>query len=336
VKHFHSLFLAASLFLVFSSEGFAKNCQEVRMGFDIGSGSTKMMVAKVDFCQNKVLETLYNENRAVSYNEDLEKNADGKLSPFVIDQGLRALKEMMEAGKKFKPKKTYGVATSVFRKAQNGSDVIKTFARKLNIKLEVIPQETEAMLAYLSVLSLVDESAVGTKNIVVWDIGGGSMQMFTLDDKKKPVTYLGDLASVTFKNMLIEVLELKNIETTNSPNPIGEKREQAIALARSYARLHVSTELKNLLKDKIVIGVGGVHGQSIKNQLALKEMKYTVEDLARVGKVQAQKSDKELQGDYKSTDVSNIFLIEGFMEALGIKEVKVMSINLIHGVLLRS
>lgn len=305
------------------------------MGFDIGSGSTKVMVAKVDFCQNKVLQVLYNDSRAIQYNEDLEKNADGNLSPAIIEKGMGAIKEMMAKGKTFKPKRSYGVATSVFRKAKNGTDIIKTFARKLNLKLEVISQDTEALLAYLSVISLVDENSVGTKNIVVWDIGGGSMQIFTLDANKKPVRYLGDLASVTFKNMIVEVLQSKNIETTNTPNPIGDKREQSIALARSYSRLHVPSELKALIKDRVVIGVGGVHGQSLKNQLQLTEMKYTVEDLDKLGKTQVLKSDKELQGDYRSTDVSNILLVEGFMEGLGIKEVKVMSINLIQGVLLK-
>ncbi|MBY0413926.1 MAG: hypothetical protein K2Q18_07160 [Bdellovibrionales bacterium] len=315
---------------------FGKDCQEIRMGLDIGSGSTKIMVAKVDMCEKKILEVLLNESRPVGYNEDLDKSSDGNLSPAIIEKGLTTLKEMVEKGKSFKPKKNYGVATSVFRKAKNGSDVIKTFARKLNLRLEVIPQETEALLGYLSVMALVDPKVVDTKNLVIWDIGGGSMQMFALDDKKKPILYLGDLASVTFKNMVIEVLQMKALDKESSPNPIGDKREQAISLARAYARLHVPNALKVMLKDHTIIGVGGVHGQSIKNQLQLdpKDPKYSLEELDKAARSQSQKSDKDLAGDYRATDVTNLLLVEGFMEALGVKEVKVVNASLLQGALL--
>lgn len=304
------------------------------MGLDIGSGSTKMMVAKVDFCKKKIMEVLYNESRPVSYNEDLEKNADGNLSPAIVEKGLLALTEMTAKAKPFKPKKSYGVATSVFRKSKNGSDVIKGFAKKLKIHLEVIDQEKEALLGYLSVMSLMDEKEIGPKNMVVWDIGGGSMQMFSQDEGKKAQKYLGDLASVTFKNMVIEVLENKKLESTTTPNPIGDKREQAIALARSYARIHVPADLKAEIHERVVVGVGGVHGHSIRGQLQTKEMKYTLEELDKASKVQAQKSDSELTGDYRSTDVTNLLLVQGFMEGLGIKEVKIVNATLLQGVLL--
>jgi exopolyphosphatase/guanosine-5'-triphosphate,3'-diphosphate pyrophosphatase len=321
--------------LIASAPAMAKHCQEVRMGLDIGSGSTKIMVAKVDFCKSKILEVLYKDFRSVPYNEDLEKSTDGKLSPAIVEKGLSTLKEMVTKANTFKPKRNYGVATSVFRKAANGVDVIKTMARKLNLRLEVISQETEARLAYYSVQGLLDEKTIDPKKVVIWDIGGGSMQIYTMTDSKKPVMYLGDLASVTFKNMIIEVLQSRPLDDAASPNPIGDKREQVIALARSYARLHVPMELKQLLKDRVMIGVGGVHGFSIKNQLQLKEPVYTLEDLDKAGRVQVAKSDKDLTGDYRTTDVSNLLLVQGFMEGLELKEVKILSANLVQGALLK-
>lgn len=305
------------------------------MGLDIGSGSTKMMVAKVDFCANKILEVLHQESQQVSFNEDLEKSTDGNLSQAIIDKGYATLNGMIVKGKTFKPKRITGVATSVFRKSKNGVDVIKGFARKLKTRLEVISQEEEAMIGYLSVLSLMDDKTKQDKNIVVWDIGGGSMQMFSMDKNKIPHMYLGDLASVTFKNMVIEVLQSKSLETTTSPNPIGDKRDQVLALARSYSKLHVPSAIKFDIQNHTVVGVGGVHSQSIKNQLQLKEMKYTVEELDRASKAQAQKSDKDLAGDYRATDVTNLLLVQGFMEGLGIKEVKIVNATLLQGVMLR-
>jgi exopolyphosphatase/guanosine-5'-triphosphate,3'-diphosphate pyrophosphatase len=294
-----------------------------------------MMVAKVDFCKNKVLEVLHKDSQAVQFNEDLEKNADGNLSAAIISKGQDVLNAMIIKGKTFKPKKIYGVATSVFRKSQNGTDVIKGYARKFRVRLEVITQEEEAMLGYLSVLSLMDDKIKANKNIVVWDIGGGSMQMFSMEKTKKPHMYLGDIASVTFKNMVIEVIQMKSLESSTTPNPIGDKREQVIALARSYSRLHVPVDIKHDIQTHTIVGVGGVHGNSIKNQLQLKDNVYTLDELDKAGKTQSQKSDNDLTGDYRSTDVTNILLIQGFMEGLGIKEVKIVNANLVQGVMFR-
>ncbi len=317
-----------------TSDVFAKNCEEIRMGFDIGSGSTKMMVAKIDYCKNKILEVLHQDSRPVAFNEDLEKSTDGNLSPAIIDKGAQTIEEMLKKGKSFKPKKTAGVATSVFRKSKNGVDIIKGYARKFKVQLEVISQEEEALIGYLSVMSLMDEKTKD-KKIVVWDIGGGSMQMFSMDKNKKPHRYMGELASVTFKNMVIEVIQSKTIEEFSSPNPVGDNREQVIALARSYSKLHVPADIKNDLKERVVVGVGGVHSQSIKNQLQLKDSDYNLAELDAASKLQAQKSDKELTGDYRSTDVTNLLLVQGFMEGLGIKEVQILNATLLQGVMFK-
>ena len=332
MKIYLCLILVSTFFT--TSDVFAKNCEEIRMGFDIGSGSTKMMVAKIDYCKNKILEVLHQDSRPVAFNEDLEKSTDGNLSPAIIDKGAQTIEEMLKKGKSFKPKKTAGVATSVFRKSKNGVDIIKGYARKFKVQLEVISQEEEALIGYLSAMSLMDEKTKD-KKIVVWDIGGGSMQMFSMDKNKKPHRYMGELASVTFKNMVIEVIQSKSIGEFSSPNPVGDNREQVIALARSYSKLHVPADIKNDLKERVVVGVGGVHGQSIKNQLQLKDSDYTLAELDAASKLQAQKSDKELAGDYRSTDVTNLLLVQGFMEGLGIKEVQILNASLLQGVMFK-
>jgi exopolyphosphatase/guanosine-5'-triphosphate,3'-diphosphate pyrophosphatase len=328
---YHILFVA--FFLSFN--GYAKDCLEVRTGFDIGSGSTKMMVAKVDTCKLKIIEVLLTENRAVQYNEDLDKSSDGNLGSTIIEKGSVAFTELIAKANAYKPTTFFGVATSVFRKAKNGAEVIKNYSLKFKIPMSVITQEEEARLGYLSVLALRDDVGPNKRNFVVWDIGGGSMQFFYLRESNIPLIYLGDLASVTFKNMVVEVLESKNYETSPSPNPVGDKREQAIALARSYARIHVPAELKTFLKNNMVIGVGGVHNRALKDQMPLKEMKYTLEDLEAAGKIQSLKKDDELVGEYKTTNVTNLLLVQGFMEGLGIKEVNLVNANLLQGLMIK-
>lgn len=323
------------LFLILLTDAFAKNCQEVRMGFDIGSGSTKMLVAKVDFCKKKILQVLHSESHSVSYNEDLDKNSEGELSPNIIENGKNVLSEMIKVGKTFKPKKSNAVATSVFRKAKNGTKIIKDFSKYFKFSMKVINQEEEASLGYLSAMALKNDSLTKNEDYVVWDIGGGSMQFFHLDKKKNSTIYLGDLAAVNFKNMVVEVLQLKDLQTNTSPNPIGDKREQVLRLARSYAKIHVPAKMKTYLKNNQVIGVGSVHNQSIKNQLDLKEIKYSLSNLDTVSKIQVAKDDESLSGKYKATDVTNLLLVQGFMEALSIKEVELVDASLLQGLILK-
>lgn len=322
------------LFLTISNVALASKCEEVRMGLDVGSGSTKMMVAKVDFCKKKILEVLHRDARQVSFNEDLAKSTDSKLSPAIVDEGLVKITELLESGKKFKPTKTFGVATSVFRKAANGQDIIKSYARKLKMRLEVISHHEEAVLGYISANSMLDENLKKDKNVVAWDIGGGSMQILYLNEKLEPETYLGDLASVTFKNMVVEALMLKDPETHTSPNPLAQVSKMAVGLSRSYAKIHVPSEMKKVLKESIVIGVGGVHGISIKNQIGQNKI-YTLEELKKTASKRVLLSDKELVGDYKTTDVTNLLLVQGFMEALEINQVNIVEANLIEGLLLK-
>lgn len=321
------------LFSVYSLEAFAAKCEEVRMGLDIGSGSTKMMVAKVDTCKRKIIEVLLSDARQISFNEDLAKSSDDKLSQEMIDTGLSKMQELVTEAQKFKPKKSYGVATSVFRKASNGSEVIKSYSRKLKIKLEVISHHEEAVLGYISAMSMIDDNAKKGRDVVTWDIGGGSMQILYLNDKKQPESYLGDLASVTFKNMIVEVLKLEDPDKVTTPNPIGKYRPQAIALARAYAKIHVPAHIKKKIKESMVVGLGGVHGISIKNQIGTKE-KYTLSELDKTGIQRVLKSDSDLVGDFKTTDVSNLLLVQGFMEALDVSTVNVVEANLLQGVVL--
>lgn len=324
------------LFLVFFfsiQNAFAKNCKENRMGLDIGSGSTKMMVAEVDFCKKVLIKVLAQDSRPVAYNEDFEKSKDESIGSETEDKGLKALQELITQANTFKVKHMRGVATSVFRKAKNGKEIIARFSKKLKIPLKVISQEEEGQLGYQSALvNLKDFDS--EKKLIVWDIGGGSMQMIGKDDSNKFQYYLGNLASVNFKNMIIEVFQLKSIEATTSPNPIGLSRTNAIALAKSYARLHVPPFFFNNKGDYEYVGVGGVHNFSVKAQLQLKEGSYSLRQLDDKAIQQAQKSDADLTGDYKATDVSNLLLVQGFMEALGIREVTLAKASLLEGIVL--
>ena len=111
------------------------------------------------------------------------------------------------------------------------------------------------------------------KDVVVWDIGGGSMQMTMYLGNGKYSIYKGKLASVSFKNHIIEDIQNKDISAVKSPNPINRRSmKTAFRDAEVMAKITVPREIQDKLQDPntFVIGIGGVHFYSISKILRNK------------------------------------------------------------------
>ncbi|MEC5319408.1 phosphatase [Brenneria populi subsp. brevivirga] len=316
----------------------ADNCIETRAGIDMGSGSTKIQVAQVDICRQVLGKVLYEDQRPIAFNADLSKSTDNQLSAAIRQQGAAALNELVTKARTFHPQRISGVATAVFRSAANGQQAIDDFNQRADIQLKIISQQQEAELGFLSAKAALHDETLGNNDLLVWDIGGGSMQMTALRQQNGQTvadTYQGKLASVTLKNFITDVLQNKDHQADSTPNPIGSLRDTVLRYVSFYARTHVSPQIKDDVKTRRVIGIGGVHGFSIKAQIKPADNTYTLAALERVSKEQVWKGDAELVGDYRDTDVSNLLLVEGFMRALDIPQVTIVKANLIQGILIQ-
>lgn len=121
---------------------------ERRASIDIGSGATKLMVADVDLTTNRVVRTLFGEERTVSFSLK-GRDADGSLTDDIMTKGLGVLQDYrakvdelmaMEGPQPSGPAtgspsgdgggggggapRVAAVATEVFRKAPNGLDFL--------------------------------------------------------------------------------------------------------------------------------------------------------------------------------------------------------------------
>ena len=317
------------------SLAFADNCWQTRAGIDMGSGTTKIAVTEVNICQHQLGKVLFEDQRPVGYNDALARSGNNQLDEAIQQQGLTALQQLVTQARRYHPQRISGVATAVFRSASNGQAVIDRFNQQAGVQLKIISQQQEAELGFRSAKAALHDPTLRDNDLLVWDIGGGSMQMTAWRDQSgKTVSdvYQGKLASVTLKNFIVDVL--KNQPSATSPNPIGSWRPSVLRFVEFYAHNDVPPQIKQDLATRRVIGIGGVHGFSIKNQLKIKDNRYDLATLEQVGKQQVWKGDSELTGDYRATDVSNLLLVEGYMRALGIKDVTVVKASLIQGVVL--
>ncbi|MFP5518912.1 MAG: Ppx/GppA phosphatase family protein [Bdellovibrionia bacterium] len=297
--------------------------------FDLGSGSTKLSVFETNSCSPSI-KMLHKKSLKVDYKEDLILSGDKKeFSEKIQSVGKGALRELKDEAKKFNPKSHRGVATAAFREATNGQLVINSFQKDLGIELEIISQEREAQLALLAVANHVDP-----KTLLVWDIGGGSFQFVSFgEDSQKVEIFEGQLASVSFKEKVIN--EIKKKAQSQSPNPLSLKEVEA-------ARALVQTELKekltaSFLKAKskeIVVGIGGVHYSSLRHHL--KKDEFTAHDIDEWISLNHRKKDKQLHDNYASTVVTNMILVSEIMKILEIPKIKAMNVSLVEGLLVQN
>jgi exopolyphosphatase/guanosine-5'-triphosphate,3'-diphosphate pyrophosphatase len=319
-------------------------CKQKRAAFDIGSGSTKLVVAEIDICIRKIIKIYTNGEKQIKlpFKKDLDKSKNGKFSKKMMDEGLKGLKQLkLYAEKNFGVTNFSAVATDAFRKALNGTDYTHSLSTELNFNIHIITQTSEAVLGFLAASGKLD---IGMDKILVWDIGGGSMQMTALnshnDDNdtemdKQYVVYKGKLASISFKNIVLESIQGKTQNAKNSPNPLGkEVSDKSVKLAQMYSALHVPEVIKEKARNLKIIGIGGVHFHSIRNQIDLKGEVYTSNQLRETLNKKITYNDKQVGGDYAQTDITNLALILGFMQELGITVITSLNVNMAHGILL--
>lgn len=297
------------------------SCEMTKASFDIGSGSTKMVVADIDICKGEIINILFEASRAIPLKDHLLGNKNKFSKSFIynsIDQIAELKKRAINKG----ATSFNAVATAAFRAATNSNEFKSALKQRLNLSVLVINQTTEALTAFKSAKSIVKKD-----NLLVWDIGGGSMQIIKSENGKKNI-YLGKLASVTFKDEIMSLLEKKK-----TPNPLGKAGAiLAMEKARRYANEHAK-EILGEIEDQYVIGVGGVHFYSIKNQTRTEDF-YSQKDVLNTLIERSKLTDQEIGGEFASTDVTNLALVLGFMQALGIERVYPIKINMAHGILL--
>jgi exopolyphosphatase/guanosine-5'-triphosphate,3'-diphosphate pyrophosphatase len=304
----------------------ATKCQEVRGAMDVGSGSTKIKIALVDTCETKILKVLAEDQIAIAFKENIDANSNLN-SKFIREASEKIISLADHAVRNgVSPNDLAVVATQAAREAKNIDELKASLASK-SIIITVISQQEEAELGHQAAAIA---SQLKRSEFTTFDIGGGSFQLVNESGAVKMLG--GHLASVSFKNHVLTKIQNRTVE--QSPNPIGKRHaSSAIQYAADYAsRLAVAAKGFEIKKN--VVGIGGVFGSSIKNQLKLApSVPVTTMALENEIPKLIKRTPKELSGPYADTESTNALLVLGLMKGLGIKEVFVFKANLTDGVL---
>src|SRR6187200_2695443 len=127
---------------------------------------------------------------ASSYKEPLRLSEHIQKDGTVSDKGVEALTEFvghaLELAEDKGCEEIYSFATSAVRDADNSDDVLAHVEKSTGVTIKVMPGEDEARLTFLAVRRWFGWSS---GRLVVFDIGGGSLEVAGGDDESPDVAW---------------------------------------------------------------------------------------------------------------------------------------------------
>jgi len=144
---------------------------------DLGTNNCRLLVARPSGEGFRVVDAF---SRIVRLGEGV--SLSGRLSETAIERAMAGLLVCRSKMKNKGVTRARLIATEACRAAENGAEFLARVANELELELEVIDRETEALLAATGCTPLIDPHADG---VVLFDIGGGSSELVRLARPQK-------------------------------------------------------------------------------------------------------------------------------------------------------
>lgn len=97
----------------------------------------------------------------------------GYITEDAQERAIDALKQFRKVMNTHEVQQVYATATSAFRNAKNGQELVDKIQQATNISIHIIPGDQEAEYIYMGVKEAMQ---LGQENTMIMDIGGGSVE----------------------------------------------------------------------------------------------------------------------------------------------------------------
>ena len=287
-----------------------------------------MRIGIIDFGTNtlrlNIFETEDKEYRSIYdfaiYSKIVENTVGTSLSQDGIEHVIQAIEEHQQACRHYRCDRTECFSTASLRYIDNAADVLEQVEFRTGMKIKMISGDEEAEYDYLALKSVVEvPSGIGC------DLGGGSLQVFTFDEKgpKKSASYpLG--SSRTAKNFVkgdiptMDEISVIKKEVAKSLETTGIEPTQGILYAMGGTAKAIE-KLYNAAVEKSDI-------------LSLKNVNIMLRLLT-----EAPAETKELIEEFAPkrirTLVPGLAVLAGVMEKTGCEGMKIYSVGVREGFL---
>eukprot|EP00240_Pyramimonas_obovata_P016111 CAMPEP_0118954410 /NCGR_PEP_ID=MMETSP1169-20130426/58192_1 /TAXON_ID=36882 /ORGANISM="Pyramimonas obovata, Strain CCMP722" /LENGTH=271 /DNA_ID=CAMNT_0006902037 /DNA_START=132 /DNA_END=943 /DNA_ORIENTATION=+ len=210
---------------------------------DVGSGATKLEIARVDTSQDPwsiVGEVLFSEQATLLLAGDLKAQSNNCLSDPIMDSAIDILRNFKSIAEKHDAVKLRGIATAVFRLADNAPELLARIENELGIKLTVVSQDEEGEIGFLTAATGAQQPAASDEapappldlsSVVAWDSGGASFQLTVCDsgpEGKQYQIYQGPLGASLATAQFVEEVQNRPWAEVTTPNPISLEEAEAL------------------------------------------------------------------------------------------------------------
>ena len=141
---------------------------------DVGTNSVKFHVA--EHLADGTWRTVVDRAEVTRLGEGM--TADGRITPTALERTIEAIAGMVDEARRTDTLAIAAVGTEAIRSAANSAEARAAIQARTHVRVDPIPGEEEARLAYVAAVSALGLSGAG---LVVFDTGGGSSQ-FTFGD----------------------------------------------------------------------------------------------------------------------------------------------------------
>lgn len=143
----------------------------MRLGvLDVGSNTIHLLI--VDAHHGAAPSPAHSEKVELKLAESLDKN--GHIKPDAVERLMSTIQMCQAHAAEFNCDELLAFATSAIRDAGNGSQLLERISKELEVDLEVLDGEHEAILTFLAVRRWYGWSS---GRLLVADIGGGSLEI---------------------------------------------------------------------------------------------------------------------------------------------------------------
>jgi exopolyphosphatase/guanosine-5'-triphosphate,3'-diphosphate pyrophosphatase len=294
---------------------------------DIGTNSTRLLVADVDPTTNAVTEL---ERRSTVTRLGQGVDHTGRLAPEAIERVVATLHAYRKAIDDLGADATTAVLTSAVRDAVNGAAFAADVAERFGLETRTLDGDEEARLTFAGATS---ERADDPRRLVVIDIGGGSTELVTGIARRPPDFHASTQAGVVRQSerfirsdppqpdeLQALTAEARAIFAGAIPAAVRRRVEGAIAVAGT------ATSCAAMLQELEPYDPGKVHGFL----LLLAQCEMLLARLA--GMTIAER--RELPGlhpDRAPVIVAGIVLLVEALRAFDLDEVEVSEHDIMRG-----
>lgn len=243
----------------------------------MGSGQTKITIAKVEEQAGMPTEVLFAEETAVLVGHDFKKNKNGLLSDKILFELEQVLIHYRTLALEYGTNECAGIATAVFRESKNGAEFIKKVREEIGIDLQLISQVEEGRVGFLTAVTASGQEA---SEIIAWDSGGASFQI-TTEVEGKLVVYEGAWGSSKVLAAMVEKVQGKDFSKVQSANPatLEDVRGLHKIVIISLSPPHHELKTKLSLSSYPVVAIGGPYSAFKIASLAIGDVNFTKEQV---------------------------------------------------------